>query len=180
MQDLCALDPNQTSLATKLWEQHIRSICLHNLADFIKSVEYYTINLVRRYHYILDVAFGVQDQLVKFLFCMVDAILIFPSDVHFIFASSVRSLGRVPIDAGEGRWKVYRGIGGSFDKADILAGSATYDCVQGQLELQHIEGPVQLLRSQQVSPFQAVVELTTLSIMMSTLVFACSELSGSP
>ena len=129
VQDLCALDPYQTTLATELWEQDIRSIRFHDLADFIKSVKYYAIDLVRRDHHILNVAFGIQHQLVEFLLCLVNAVLSFPSDVDFIFASPVCSLRRVPIDAGERRWEIYRGVGGSFDKADIFASSATYDCV---------------------------------------------------
>ena len=65
----------------------------------------------------------------EFLLCMVNAFLIFSSYPYFVFASSIGSLRRVPIDAGKRRWKIYSGIGGSFDEANVFASSATYNCM---------------------------------------------------
>ena len=103
---------------------------------------------MRRYHHILDVAFGVGNELMKLLFRLVDTILIFPGDVNLIFSSSMRSRWDVAIDLGEWRREIDGGFGGGFNESNILASSTTDDCMQGQLEFHDIDFSFKLCRDQ--------------------------------
>lgn len=108
VQDFGALHSNQATLASQLWKENVRAIHLHDLADLVEAVEQDAVDLVRRDHNILNIAFRIQDQLMEFLFRLIDVVLAVSRYVYLVLSSPVRSWWGITINAGE-RWREVNG-----------------------------------------------------------------------
>ena len=146
VEDFRALYSNQATLGPQLWEEDIRAVHFHDLANLVKAVKQNTVDLVRRNHDILNIAFRVQNQLVELLLCLVYIVLTPPSYVYLILASAVRSGWGVTVYAGEGWREVDGRVRRRFDKPDVLPSPTTDNGMQRQFEFHDVDSTFQLYR----------------------------------
>lgn len=180
MQNFGALDSNEASLAAQLGEQHVGSVHLHHLSHLIQTVEQDVVDLARADNHILNKDLHTHHQLTQFLLSTSNLFRCLSRDVNLILAPTIRTGGDVAENLGEWRGEVNGGAGSGFDELDVLAGATTNQGVHGRVEFNGVHVAFELYSGQLVKLLAHVARPTIWSIMINTLVLACSELSRSP
>lgn len=149
MEDLGALDTNETTLAAQLREQHVGAIHLHDLADLVEAIEQDVIDFVGVHNDILHVDLDAHDQLAQLLLGPRDLLGGLSGDVDLIFGATMGARGRVTEDSREGRREVDGRSGGSLDQLDVFASATADQSVHGQFEFQSIDMAFELQEAKQ-------------------------------
>lgn len=138
MQDIGALDANNTSLDTEWREQDIRAIVLNDLAHFVKALKQNGIKLGVSYHHWLHKHLGGHDKIMQSLLRTQDTLRVFTCDVYQIVWSSLCARGCVSKQSRERRREVDGGSCSRLDDLDVLASAAADQGVHGKLELHRV------------------------------------------
>jgi len=130
IQDVQALNMKHTAIGSDGWKVNERGVSFHNGLDLVQSFKQEMIHFGGGDANFLDEGFGVEGQILKLLFRLVDFFAVGASDDDLIRGSTF-STWRIELVNQREYWgEVYGSVRGGLDSLDLLSSAAANERMQ--------------------------------------------------